>query len=168
MDYHWGLMTEEERRDAARDLGVAQGWAARNLMASPQVARFAATQGLPLLEAAVRDRPDDLAAREFLGNTLGILGRPEDALRAFEAVLRIEPGRELALHSSGRLLTRLQRPDLARAALQKAIAVDPWQSDSSPGVGSESATRPGTGPEPSRLAARRSGSTPSYSRRDRS
>ena len=23
MDYHWGLMTEEERRDAARDLGVA-------------------------------------------------------------------------------------------------------------------------------------------------
>ena len=28
VDYHWGLMTEEERRDAARDLGVAlePGW----------------------------------------------------------------------------------------------------------------------------------------------
>ena len=70
MDYHWPLLTEEERRDAVRDMGVAQGWAARGLKASPQVARLAAMQGLPLLEAAVRDRPDDLSAREFLGHTL--------------------------------------------------------------------------------------------------
>ncbi len=127
-DFHWPLMTEEERRDAARDMGVAQGWGARNLRASPQVARLAAMQGLPLLEAAVRDRPDDLSAREFLGNTLEILDRPEDALHAFEEVFRSEPGRESALYSSGRLLTRLHRPDLARLAWQKAIAVDPWQS----------------------------------------
>ena len=106
IDYHWALLTEEERRDAARDMGVAQGWAARDLKASPQIARIAAMQGLPLLEAAVRDRPDDLSAREFLGHALEILGRPEDALHAFEGVLRVEPGRELALRSSGRLLAR--------------------------------------------------------------
>jgi len=129
MDYHWALMTEEERRDAARDMGVALGWAARILRPSPQVARVAAMQGLSLLEAAVRDRPDDLDARESLGHALGILGRPEDALHAFEGVLGIEPRRELALRSSGRLLARLQRPDLARSALQKTIAVNPWQSD---------------------------------------
>ena len=29
MDFHRPLMTEEERRDAARDMGVAQGWAAQ-------------------------------------------------------------------------------------------------------------------------------------------
>ena len=64
-----------------------------------------------------------------MGHACEILDRPEDALRAFEEVLRIEPGRELALRSSGRLLARLQRPDLARSALQKAIAVNPWRSD---------------------------------------
>ena len=43
-------------------------------------------------------------------------------------VLRVEPGRELALRSSGRLLVRLQRPELARSEFQKAIAVNPWRS----------------------------------------
>ena len=128
INYHWPLMTEEERRGAARDLGVAHGWVARGLKASPQVARLAATQGLALLEAAVRDRSDDLSAREFLGHSYEILGRPEDALRAFEEILRVEPGRELALRSSGRLLAGLQRPELARAEFQKAIAVNPWRS----------------------------------------
>ncbi len=128
INYHWPLLTEAERRDAARDMGVAQGWAARNLKASPRIAKLAATQGLPLLEAAVRDRPDDLSAREFLGHIFEVLGRPDDALGAFEGVLRIEPNRELALRSSGRLLTRLQRPQLARSEFQKAIAVNPWRS----------------------------------------
>jgi Flp pilus assembly protein TadD len=128
MDYHWPLLTEDERRDGARVMGVAQGWAARGMKASPRVARLAATQGLPLLEAAVRDRPDDLPAREFLGHTYEVLGRPEDALHAFEEVLRVEPGRELAHRSSGRLLTVLQRPELARSEFQKAIAINPWRS----------------------------------------
>jgi len=128
MDFHWPLMTEEDRRDAARDMGVAQGWAARNFKASPQIAKLAAMQGLPLLDAAVRDRPDDLTAREFLGHTLEVLDRPEEALNAFEGVLRIEPGREPVLRSTGRLLARLQRYDLARSVWQKTIALDPWRS----------------------------------------
>jgi thioredoxin-like negative regulator of GroEL len=129
MDYHWGLMTEAERRDAERDLGVALGWAARIMNAAPALARAAATRALPFLEAACRDRPDDLDARESLGYAYGFLDRHEDALRAFEEILRIEPGRELTLRSSARVLIRLQRPDLARAALERAIAVDPWRSE---------------------------------------
>jgi cytochrome c-type biogenesis protein CcmH/NrfG len=129
IDYHWALMTEKERRDAGRDLGVALGWAARTLTASPQIARLAATQALPLLEAALRDRPDDLPARESLGHAFRFLDRPHDALRAFEEVLRREPGAEWTLLSSGRILARLQRPGLARSALEKAIAIDPWRSD---------------------------------------
>ncbi len=128
VDFHWPVMTEEERQDATRDLAVAQGWAARNLKASPRVAKVAAMQGLPLLEAAVRDRPDDLSAREFLGHTLEILDRPADALRAFEEVLRNDPGRELALRTSARLLDRLNEFDRARSAWQKTIALDPWLS----------------------------------------
>src|SRR4029077_12851211 len=95
----------------------------------PPLARVAATQAVPLLESAIRVRPDDLLAHESLGQALGILGRGEDALRVFEGLLRIEPGREVALRSSGRVLTRLKRPDLAQAALRKAITLDPWRSD---------------------------------------
>ena len=70
MDYHWSLMTEEERRDAARDMGVALGWAARSMRSSPRLAKMAATQGLPLLETALRDQPDDVTARESLATDL--------------------------------------------------------------------------------------------------
>ena len=90
---------------------------------------MAATQGLPLLETALRDQPDDVTARESLGQIFGILDRPEDALLAFEAALEIEPRQESALRSRGRVLTRLHRPELARSVLQKLIAVNPWQSD---------------------------------------
>ena len=129
LDYHWGLMTDEERQDAQRDLGVASAWIAQRLDASPKLARIAATQALPLLEAAVRDRADDQSAANSLGVALEILGRGQEAIRAFEGALRIDPGHELALRHAGRLLAGLQRPDLARTALQKTIAVNPWQSD---------------------------------------
>jgi predicted CXXCH cytochrome family protein len=128
-EYHWALMTEEERRDAARDLGVALETVALRLRADPQLSRLAATQALPLLEAAVRDHPDDLSAGESLGYVLGALGRPADALRAFEQVLRIQPGREWTLSYSALALAGLRRLDRARAALQKTIAVSPWRSD---------------------------------------
>jgi tetratricopeptide (TPR) repeat protein len=122
-------MTEAERRDAARDMGAALAWAARNLRASPPFARLAATQALPLLEASIRDRPGDVPARESLGHAFAILDRPEDALGACEAVLRIEPGRELTLRAAGRVLASLQRLDLTRSALERTIALDPWPSD---------------------------------------
>jgi tetratricopeptide (TPR) repeat protein len=82
-----------------------------------------------LLEAAVRDHPDDLSAGDSLGYVLGVLGRPADALRAFEQVLRIQPGREWTLSYSTLALRGLKRFDLARAALEKTIAVSPWRSD---------------------------------------
>ncbi len=128
VNYHWGQMNEEERRDSTRDLGVALGWAARTMNA-PQLARAAATLALPRLEAAVRDRPDDLAARESMGHAYRFLDRPDDALRTFEEVLRIEPGRELTLWSTGLLLAALQRPERSRAVLQEAIALNPWSSE---------------------------------------
>jgi Tfp pilus assembly protein PilF len=128
-DFYWSLMTGDEQRDAARDMGVALGTAARNMQASALVAKAAATQGLPLLEAAVRERPDDLVAGESLAHALRILGRHEDAIHAFDAVLAIEPGREATLRSAGRLLNRLQRPRLAREMLERVIAIDPWQSE---------------------------------------
>ncbi len=128
-DYHWDLMTVEERREAARDLGMALELAAQELLAAPPLARRAAKQAVPLLEAAVRDRPEDLRARESLGYALGMLDRLAEARSAYEEVLRIEPRREQALPYLARTLTGLGRPDLAAAALREVITVNPWRSD---------------------------------------
>jgi predicted CXXCH cytochrome family protein len=128
-EYHWALMTEEERRDAARDLGVALEKVAHGARGDAELTRIAATQALPLLEAAVRDRPDDLSAGDSLGYVLGVLRGPGDALGAFERILRIQPGREWTLSYSALALRGLKRFDLARAELQKTIAVSPWRSD---------------------------------------
>jgi tetratricopeptide (TPR) repeat protein len=129
MDYHWGSMTRAEQQDAERDLGVALSLASRLMSAAPPLAKTAASQALPRLEAAVRDRPDDLPARESLGRVLAILGRGEEALRTYEGVLGMDPDRELTLRSTGRVLAQLQRTDQAREALKRAIAIDPWRSD---------------------------------------
>jgi tetratricopeptide (TPR) repeat protein len=130
MDYYWGLMTEAERRDAGRDMGVALIEVASRLMSgATPLAKVAAARAVPLLESAVRDRPDDLRAREALGYALGVLDRPEDALRTYREVLRVDPDCEVSLRASGRVLARLQRPDQAREPLRRLVAVDPWRSD---------------------------------------
>ena len=129
IDYHSGLMTEAERHDAVRDQGVALAWLAQRLEATPQLAKIAATQAIPSLTVTVADHPDDLPAGQSLGAAFEIVGRGDDALRAYESVLRMNPTHELTLRSAGRLLGRLQRPDLARAELMRTIAVNPRRSD---------------------------------------
>jgi Flp pilus assembly protein TadD len=128
-EYHWELMTQQERREAARDRGVALELAAQSLRAAPRLTRLAAQQAVPLLEAAVRDRPADLNARESLGYALGMLDRMAEARQTYEEILRIEPRRELTLPYLARTLAALRQPDLAAAALREAIAVNPWRSD---------------------------------------
>jgi hypothetical protein len=129
INYHEGLMTEEERHDALRDQGVALSWLAQRLEATPPLAKIAASQAIPSLTVTVADHPNDLPAGQSLGAALDIMGRGEDALHGFEAVLRMNPTHELTLRSSGRLLARLKRPELARSAMISTIAVNPWRSD---------------------------------------
>jgi Flp pilus assembly protein TadD len=128
-EYFWDLMSKEERREAARDRGVALELAAQALIAAPKLARLSATQAAPLLKAAVRDHPDDLRAHESLGYALGMLDRLAEARHAYEEILRVEPGRESALPFFARTLAGLRQPDQAVAALREVIAVNPWRSD---------------------------------------
>jgi hypothetical protein len=111
IDYHLGLMTESERNDAVRDQGVALAWLAQRLEATPPLAKIAETQAIPSLTTTVADHLDDQTAGQSLGAALDIMGRGDDALRAYEAVLRLNPTRELTLRSYGRLLASLQRPE---------------------------------------------------------
>ncbi len=99
------------------------------MSAAPPLAKAAAMQAVPLLEAAVRDRPDDLRAGEALGFVLATLDRREEALRAYRSGPPHRPRPRVGppCHRPRAVPTATARP--ARAALQRVIAVDPWRSD---------------------------------------
>jgi Tfp pilus assembly protein PilF len=128
-EYFWASMSKEERREAARDRGVALELAAQALIASPKLTRLAAAQAASLLKTAVREHPDDLRAQESLGYALGLQDRLAESRQVYEDVLRIEPRRETALPYLGRTLAGLRQPVRAVAALREVIAVNPWRSD---------------------------------------
>jgi Flp pilus assembly protein TadD len=116
--FHRERMDEHQRAEAERDLGVAL---CRDGPA-------AATVALPLLEAALAARPDDLTTREAKGFTLGQLGRYAEGLATFRSVLDQEPGRELALIGASDAAARAGRRDDAIADLRRAIAINPGRS----------------------------------------
>ena len=81
--FHGELMDERERAEAERDIGVAL------CRDGPEGAAVA----LPLLEAALAARPDDVTAWEAKAFVLGQLGRGEEAMAAFRrALARSRPG----------------------------------------------------------------------------
>ena len=129
MDYHWGLMTEEERRDAARDLGVALGWAARSLKASPRLARVAATQALPFSRRPSATVPTTCPPANPWGTPWRSWTVPRTRSAPSKRSSASNPAENWPSVRPAALLARLQRPELARSALQKTIAVNPWRSD---------------------------------------
>ena len=78
--FHRDLMDEHERAEAERDVGVG--------LALCYEWPDSTAAALPLLEAALLGRPDDVTAWETKGIVLGRLGRREEAL----AALRTCPG----------------------------------------------------------------------------
>jgi len=113
------LMDAEERAEVDRDRGVAL---CRDGAEGARVA-------LPLLEAALVTRSDDVTAWECKGHALGGLGRYGEALAAFRKALTMEPGRESALVEAARVAAKIERRQDAAAYWQRAIAINPWRSD---------------------------------------
>ena len=153
VNFHRDLMDERERAEAERDIGVA-------LCRDGPRGRGVA---LPLLEAALAARPDDVAAWEAKGFALGQLGRGEEALAAFRTALAREPDRESALAGAAYLAAR---EDGATTPSPTGGAPSP----SAPGVRTTtpswppSSSRVATGGRPPRPAGRPSASTPPTSR----
>ena len=116
--FHRSVLTYEELKEADRSLGVALRTKGRP----------GAVLALPLLEAALARRPDDLLAIESKGFALWGQGRDREALDVFERVLRQEPGRESTLEAAALVSSRLRRHEQAVVYWEKAIAVDPWRS----------------------------------------
>jgi len=113
-------------RDAERDLamamiGLARGWNFGAL--AQQVGRRA----LPLLDRAVRETPEDVAASADRAFALWLANRPEDALAACETTLALAPASEVTLGDAAFFAVTLGRRDRAIAYWRRLLKVNPWQ-----------------------------------------
>jgi predicted CXXCH cytochrome family protein len=108
-----------------RDLAVALLEARASANDRSPMARIA----LPYLDVALGTAPDDLRALEARGEALQLLGRREEALAAFELVLRLVPDHEASLRAAANLSDVLQRPQTALTYWRQAQALDRWSAD---------------------------------------
>jgi tetratricopeptide (TPR) repeat protein len=113
--------------DDGRDLGIALP----HVMVQSLARRKAppagvGRQAVELLEAAVRNDPEDVQAREVLAEALSLVNRQADALAVYEAVLAGAPDREASLMGAAMLAQSLQRREPALAYWRRAVAANPW------------------------------------------
>jgi hypothetical protein len=147
--FHRDLMDDRQRAEARRDLGVALCGAGPG----------AAAAGLPLLDAALKARPDDRLAWQAKGVVLGQLGRFAGGLEAFRQILAREPDDEAALVGAAEFAARLGRRRDSLADWRRAIAINPGAPDTATAWPS-SASWSTTGRARSRLPGTPSASTP--------
>jgi hypothetical protein len=112
--------------EGERDLALAL---VKLALAGRAPASGAVGRTLPMLDAAVRRDPGDLAAGEARGHALALQGRSAEALAAFEAVLARAPEREPALVGAAATAEALARPEAALGYWRRAVAVNPWAPD---------------------------------------
>jgi tetratricopeptide (TPR) repeat protein len=110
---------------AARDLGLALSELVRD---HPSLAKHVGPTALRLLDDGLQTAPEDLAAWEAKGFIFWLLNRKSDGLAALETALAKAPERELTLTYAAALATALERSDAAIGYWQRAIHVDPWNS----------------------------------------
>lgn len=92
----------------------------------PAEARRIAEKALPLLEAALLRDARDFPAWEAKGDALRSLGRPQEALAAYETLLAARPESESALNSAATLALELNRIALGQSFLERAVVLNPW------------------------------------------
>jgi hypothetical protein len=81
---------------------------------------------LPALDAALDRDADDWVAGEAKGHALGLLGRPSEALAAFQKVLAGGPHRELALVGAASMAEALHQTAAAGDYWKRAVAANPY------------------------------------------
>jgi hypothetical protein len=119
VNFHRALMDDADRAEAERDRGIALS----------REGRAGAVEALPLLEAALSARPDDLPACEAMGDVLGRLGRAEEGLVAYRRALARDPTRQTALEGAADLAAKAGHTQDGIAYWRQAIAINPWRSD---------------------------------------
>lgn len=89
---------------------------------------------LPLLELAVRERPEDDRNRHYLGREYMFYGRWEEAIRELEHHLKMpaavwRPERAASMRFIARCYQALERPDMAELWLLRAVWEAPEQRE---------------------------------------
>jgi len=120
VNFHRALLDDHDRSLSERDRGIALCREGKT---------SGAAEALPLLDAALAARPDDLPAWDCKGEVLGRLGRPEDGLAAYQMALSRDPTRQIALEGAAQLAARSGRHKDAIAFWKRAIAINAWRSD---------------------------------------
>jgi Flp pilus assembly protein TadD len=119
VNFHHDLMTERERDEAERDVGVAL------CLDGP----IGAAAALPALEDALAAWPDDVPGWEAKGYALGLLHRDQEGLSAFRKALALEPNRESALTGAAFSAAHAGRREDSIAYWQRAIGLSPWRAE---------------------------------------
>jgi tetratricopeptide (TPR) repeat protein len=118
--------------DRDRDYGIALMESARldqiTTATTPLAARQVLAQAvLPLLEPAVRRDTSDLDAQEARAAALWLNEQFDDAARAYESLLCLEPKHEIALREAARLALETNRPRQAVELGRRLVAVSPYR-----------------------------------------
>jgi tetratricopeptide (TPR) repeat protein len=119
MHFHSGQVNDADP-DLDRDLGIALA----NLSAKPLVKDHA----MSLLEKATQAHPDDLQAWLSLAEVYGIQDRHAKALETYEKALSLVMDCEIALMGAGGAAAANGNPDQALDYMQRASAVNPYNS----------------------------------------
>ncbi len=106
---------DRRRAETDRDLGVALS----------RLGTSSDALALSLLDRAVNQHPDDLAAWQAKGLVLGRLGEPARGLAAYREALDRQPDFESARAGAAELEASLGKLDQAIADWRRAIALDP-------------------------------------------
>ncbi len=122
LDFHRHVRPADDDINRERGLAIITVGRQKGLNAQQIAAR-----AYPLLDAAVRTRPDDVAAWEALGYALWRMQRPVEAMNAFETALRLAPDLESALYDAAQLATELQRGSQALEYRERLIKLNPWR-----------------------------------------
>ena len=122
--YDWAAQVESMRLAAAAWLAYAEGRKEEALVLARSAADLDEKAGKhPVTPGSI------LPPRELLGDMLLEMGRPEEALRAYEASLREAPGRFNSLYGAGRAAEAADRREVAArmygALLAQCVAGSP-------------------------------------------
>jgi predicted CXXCH cytochrome family protein len=111
-----------EKASTDRDTGLVLAELAESQAGAGQVI---GRMALPLLDAATKARPDDVAAWEAKGVVQRHAGLLPEALASFEQALELQANRERAAFEAAEVAERLDRLDAAAKYWRKATEINP-------------------------------------------